>query len=250
MSFLKTNVTNEHNAKPPRIVVYGKAGIGKTTFAASSTKPLLIDLEGSADYLAVDKVKATNLQKVKETLLALQDEKHDYKTVVIDSLDWLERIIHEDICKQTGAKTITDKTNQTTAYGNGYIVAVNKFLDIRNMLDALRDSKNMSVILTAHSLVKTRNDPLDGDFDEHVLKMHEKTASAAVEWADAVLLIKKKSIESANAKSGRIEGETILVTSNTLGTTTKNRLHLPKEIPATWQNLLAAVGTNVFNPTN
>lgn len=89
MSLLQRVVTNEHGAKPPRIVVYGEAGIGKTTFAASATKPLLIDLEGSADYIDVAKAKPKNYAAVLELIDAVINEEHEYKTLVIDSLDWL-----------------------------------------------------------------------------------------------------------------------------------------------------------------
>lgn len=250
MSLLQKVVTNEHGAKPPRIVVYGEAGIGKTTFAASATKPLLIDLEGSADYIDVAKAKPKNYAAVLELIDAVINEEHEYKTLVIDSLDWLERLIHEDICTAVKAKTITEKTNAATGYGNGYILACNKFIDLRERLDIVRDKKHMSIILTAHTLVKKRDDPLDGDFDEYTLKLHEKFTGAAVEWADAVLLVKKKMISSEKSPNGKIQGETVLYAENMLGTKTKNRLGLPKEVPCNWNSFISAIGTNPFNNNN
>ena len=39
---------------------------------------------------------AKSLAEVNDELLALRDEEHDYKSVVIDSLDWLERLIFDE----------------------------------------------------------------------------------------------------------------------------------------------------------
>jgi hypothetical protein len=244
MSILQQAVTSAHGTKPPRIVVYGKAGIGKTTFAAGANKPLIIDLEGSADYIDVPKATPKNFLEFVQIIDALITEQHDYKTLIIDTLDWLEAMIHDEICKRTKAKTISDKHIAETAYGNGHILATNYFLDIRNKLDRLRAEKGMAIVLNAHTLIKKRNDPLDGDFDEHSLKLHDKFSAAAVEWADAVLLIKKKTIQSDKSPNGIKEIGRIMITSGVLGTTTKNRLYLPDEIPATWNDFINAINTN------
>jgi AAA domain len=244
MNILQTAVHNTHSTKPPRIVVYGKPGIGKTTFAAGANKPLIIDLEGSADYIDVPKANPKNFAEFTQIIDALLAEQHDYKTLCIDTLDWLESMIHEDICKRVKAKTITDKHVAETAYGNGHILATNSFIDIRNKLDRLRIEKGMAIVLNAHTLVKKRNDPLDGDFDEHALKLHDKFAGAAVEWADAVLLLKQKTIQSDKTPNGLKEVGRVMYTSGILGTTTKNRLYLPETIPATWNDFINAINTN------
>lgn len=244
MGILEQAVTNDHSTKPPRIVVYGKPGIGKTTFAAQSNKPIILDLEGSADYIDVPKATPKDYDQFMQLIDALLMENHEYKTVVIDSADWLEGFIHDDICKKSGATSISDKHKDATSYGKGHILAQNMMIEIRNKLDRMRAEKGMAVIITAHSVIKHRDDPLDGDYDEHVLKLHEKFAAALVEWADAVLLLKKKSIESSKTPSGRKELGRIMVASGVLGTTTKNRLHLPDEVPASWNDFINSINTN------
>lgn len=244
MSTLENMVTTEHAIKPPRVIVYGKPGVGKTTFACGTTKPLIIDLEGSADYIDVPKSHPETFEDVEVLLNALLNENHEFRTIVIDSLDWLEAKIHEYICTTYNAKSVNDKNNQATSYGQGNVLAANMFLGIRGKLQRLRDEKGCAIVLTAHTQIKSRNDPLDGEFDEHTLKMHDKIAAAAVEWADAVLLIKKKTIESSNAPSGKIEGGRILRTDGLIGTTTKNRLYLPPEVPANWSDFVNSINTN------
>jgi hypothetical protein len=251
MSLLQKVVTNEHGAKPPRIVVYGKEGVGKTPFAGNSTKAILMDLEGSADYYDFNKAKPKNFAACNQIIDALLNEEHDYKTLGLDTLDCLERFIHDEICISAKANSISDKSNGITAYGNGYILACNKFIAFRDKLDELRDKKNMSIILIAHTLIKSRSDPIDGDYEEHTIKLHDKFAAAAIEWADAVLLAKKKMINSDKSPNGKIESnETILYSSSMLGARTKNRLALPKEVPCNWNSFISAIGTNTFNNNN
>ena len=244
MSLLNQMITTDHGVKPPRIVVYGKPGIGKSTFAAGAAAPLFIDLEGSVDYMDVPKVRATTMQEVNQVVDALLHEHHEYKTLVIDSLDWLEELIHEDICKRLGIKQVNDSKHSDTSYNKGYVIAANDFIDLRMKLDALRDQKNMAIVLTAHTLVKNNNDPVDGDFSEHTIKVHHKFSAACTEWADAVLLLKRTQIESKNSPSGKIDGERVLIADGRLGTVTKNRLYLPDQFPATWDNFINSINTN------
>ena len=81
--------------KPPRIVIYGPHGIGKNTFAASAPRPVLINLEdGHPSGIPIDSFpKASSFSEVMEAMTALYSEDHDFETLVIDSLDWLEPLV-------------------------------------------------------------------------------------------------------------------------------------------------------------
>jgi hypothetical protein len=225
--------------KPPVVVVYGESGIGKTRFAASAPQPVFLDIEKGASYLDVPKVQPSSLAEVNGWLDVLLRDKHDYKTLVIDSLDWLEMLIHKHVCEESGAADIADKRNDATAYGRGHIRALNKFIAVREKLESIRTERGMAVIITAHSIVKRFDDPVEGGYDRHVLKTHERIHGACVEWADAVMLAKKKHVLGADGKTR--EGDRILLSSGTLSAIGKNRLKLPKEIPLSWNNFVASI---------
>src|SRR3990172_7443806 len=90
-------------AKPPRILLYGVEGIGKSTFGSQAPKPIFIQTEDGLDEIACDKFPlATTYDDVVAALGELRHEKHDYETVVIDSLDWLERLVWDKLCLQHG----------------------------------------------------------------------------------------------------------------------------------------------------
>ena len=52
---LLSHVQRGRNAKPPRILVYGTEGIGKSTFGSQAPKPIFIQTEDGLDEIACDK---------------------------------------------------------------------------------------------------------------------------------------------------------------------------------------------------
>jgi hypothetical protein len=54
---------------------------------------------------------------VLDALAALYCEEHSYRAVVIDSLDWLERLIWDDVCARFGVKYLEKADG---GYGKGY----------------------------------------------------------------------------------------------------------------------------------
>lgn len=84
---------------PRRMLVYGTAGIGKSTFATCAPSPIVIQTEDGLGEIDCHKFPvASSLAAVPENLGALYAEDHPYRTVVIDSLDWLERLIWARVC--------------------------------------------------------------------------------------------------------------------------------------------------------
>ncbi|HHK41312.1 MAG TPA: oxidoreductase, partial [Planctomycetaceae bacterium] len=76
---------------PPRLVVYGTEGVGKSTFASQAPAPIFIQTEDGLAEIDCDRFPlSTTFDDVTAALSELHSEKHDYQTVVIDSLDWLE----------------------------------------------------------------------------------------------------------------------------------------------------------------
>src|SRR5262249_38388869 len=86
--------------KPPRLMVYGTEGIGKSTFAAGAPQPVFIQTEDGLDQIDCAHFPlATSYEDVVAALSELRTEAHDYESVVIDSLDWLERLLWDKVCR-------------------------------------------------------------------------------------------------------------------------------------------------------
>ena len=126
---------------PRRLLLYGTQGIGKSTFAASSDSAMFIQTEDGLGEIGCDKFPlATTFDEVMTALRELYTQQHEYATVAIDSLDWLERLIWADVCNERNVTNIED-----IGYAKGYVFALDKWRNFLEGLTALRRDKGFTV---------------------------------------------------------------------------------------------------------
>src|SRR5690606_3777769 len=114
--------------KPPRILCYGIEGVGKSTLASNAPNPIFIQTEDGLDEIDCDKFPlATRYDEVLSSLVDLGREDHDYETVVIDSLDWLERLVFDKLCAEHSAGSIEQVAG---GYSKGYTLALTYWREI------------------------------------------------------------------------------------------------------------------------
>lgn len=220
--------------KPPRIFLYGIHGIGKTSWGAAAPNPIFIQTEEGANELDVARFPtATSAADVIGQLRSLYKEQHDYKTVVIDSADWLEDLIFGVLHK--------DFTDKELAYGKDALLAEQRLNDILTALNFLRDKKSMSCIIIAHSEIKRFNSPLTEPYDRYQPKLQHRLSSLLQEWADVVLFatfdVSVKKVDSGfnkEARRGVSAGDRLCYTEERPAFYAKNRYKLPEEMPLDW----------------
>jgi hypothetical protein len=73
-----------------KIFVYGESGTGKTTLACQFPAPVVFDLDGGAalygEKYKFDVLQSTDLATIKNSIVWLRENPHDYLTVVIDPI--------------------------------------------------------------------------------------------------------------------------------------------------------------------
>lgn len=221
--------------KAPRICIYGQHGSGKSTFAADCPNPVFIDIEGGADALEVDAFnRPRTFQEVCAQLKHLGTTKHDYKTIVIDSLDWLEKLIWNDTCQQVGASDIA-----AIPYGRGYKMAEVRWSDFLSQLQAL-NTHGMMVVLLAHCQITRFEDPERESYDRYNLDLHKSAGALCAEFVDVLgFLGYKIRTDVKDGKFGqsvvkaKSSGDRVLYLEERPAFTAKNRYRLPPviEIP-------------------
>ncbi len=82
----------------------------------------------------------------------LRVEQHDHKTLVFDTLDWLEPLLWAHICERDGKKNVEDY-----GYGKGHVAALDEWRLLVSRLERLRNERGMGVVLLAHSWIKPFN---------------------------------------------------------------------------------------------
>lgn len=182
MAFNLASISRTRRVRAPKVVICGAGKIGKSTFAASAPSAIGILTEQGMD--AIDSVAfpvAQTLDDVYSAIQSLMDEPHDFGTVYLDSLDWLEPLVHAHVCRANGWSDI-----EKPGYGKGYVAAAEEWRNLLAGLDALREQRGMGCILIAHDKIKRIEDPLTEGYDSHVLKLHDRASAIVAEWADVI----------------------------------------------------------------
>lgn len=231
------------NSLPPRVVIHGDGGVGKTTFAASAYKSIFLPFEDGLDGIEVDAFpRLGNYQDAIDAIASLAQDQHDYGTAVVDSLDWFEPLVWTDVAKAAGKNSIEE-----IPYGKGYAEALPMWRKFLDGLNYLRETRGMAVILIAHSEIKRFEAPDSEPFDRYQIKLHRGANAMVREWADIIgfahheTAIKKDSNGFSTRARGVATGRRMLRVAETPACVAKNRYSLPDVLPLSWEALVGAM---------
>lgn len=240
MSFL-SKVTRGPVKKPLLILIHGSPGVGKSTFAADFPSPIFLGSEDGTDH--IDVARLPELGSFKDVMAALgelQTQPHDFRTLVIDSIDWLEPVIFSSVCEEAGVDSIEDAYK---GYGRGYAAAIEKWRDLMAQLSALRTDRKMNIVAIAHSTVKRLDDVATGkQYDRVTLKLQEKASALWQEFVDAVLYctFDVKTLEEG-LKTRAFSAGRIIISEFSPHVVAKNRFGIPARLPLSAEAFFQAV---------
>ncbi len=246
MAFDLKSIKRGQDIRPPRIFVFGVEGIGKSTFAAGAPSPIFLQTEdgqGSLDVARFPMIESVD--QMRQALGTLYTERHDFQTVVLDSADWLETIIANEVEHTHDAKDL--------AYGKGALKQAEIWRELLGGFNALRNERDMSVILIGHCQIKRFDSPETEPYDRFQPKLQERSNALVREWADAVLFanyrtVVKKSEVGFNKEVARgiTTGERLLFTAEKPAYLAKNRYAFPDSLPLSWDAVSNAIAGRVL----
>lgn len=201
MAISKLKAVKPKTVEPSKakVLVFGEAGVGKTFFSLDFPSCFFCDSEGGASrahytdklekagamYFGIEQ-GAQNFDEVIEQVKALATEKHEYKTLVIDSIT---KLFNNEIAKE--AERLGDKD----AFGASKKPAIAKTRQLLNWLDRI----DMNVILIAHEAKEWAN--------EKQIGVKADTWEKMAYELDLVLNIKKQGdTRKAFIKKSRLQG--------------------------------------------
>ena len=237
------------NPGPVKMNIGGTDGIGKTTLAAGAPKPIFIKTEEGTRYVNTSSFPlCESFEDIMHRLKQLVQEKHDFKTVVLETTDWAEKLIQEEVARQKNVSSIED-----IGFGKGYTMTAEGFQKILRALDVLNDQKNMNVILLSHVAIRTFADPEREPYDRWELNLHKKVASKIREWVDFNLFANHQ-IRVTKSGSGFNEqtralamGDRMLFTKFSPAFDAKSRVPLPDKIELKWDSFIDEYKKSINN---
>ena len=230
-----------------RYMFYGPEGVGKSSLAADAPSPIFFDVEGGTDNIDVARypfqINADGSvppggyvpRTYAEVVAGIDDliaNPTGYETLVIDTIDALEALLHRHICEVHGKANV-----EAFGYGKGYNVALDEFRALLRKLEDLR-AKGISVVMLGHAIVKTFKNPTGEDYDKFQLRLNDKAAGLLKERSDVVGFIRfdggsaklKGDTAQTPRARGWVSGRRLIHLANDAAWDAKSRLALPAEL--------------------
>jgi hypothetical protein len=230
---VKINKGKKNRAR--RVLIYGENGVGKSSIAARFPKPLFLNIEdgiGDLDVDSTDVIKSVT--EFTGCLIELADS--DYETIVVDTIDWLEKLIFEDVAKRANKKTIED-----IGFGKGYQAVEQEWKSLFEGFTYLWN-QGRHIVFTCHEHLEKFSNPEGDSYNFWTPALHAKGSGCVAEWCDEVLFVRYKTNtvqkeEGFGAKRSIAIGgkERVIVCNKTATVEAKNRLGMPDEIPLSFE---------------
>ena len=228
---------------PPKIILYGRNGIGKSTFALKAPNPVFLDLDENIYELPCISNKTLGIpirtyDDVLGFLGTLFNEDHEFKTLVIDSLSSLEKLIIQKVLKDSNVASLA-----SFQYGQGYQKMMPLWDRVLEKLKNLWSHKKLIIIMLAHHKEKREEHLTGASYMQYQINLYEKSSELLRNWCSCVLFAEdeielENEIVEFNRSISKVKSSTRVL--HTDGGTTflaKNTYNLPLKLPLDWNVL-------------
>jgi hypothetical protein len=245
----------------PRVVIYGRPAVGKTSIAAYAPHPFFLMSPGETGLHTlldskqiqheVPNLEIDCWENYLGILEQLTTEKHGGETLVVDTINGMEKLANVFTCNRDYGGDMGEKGFMS--YQSGYrAVAMGAWKESLVALDRLRSTRGMMIVLLAHTGAAKVPNPMGMDYQKFAPAFDGRWAwETTYAWADIVLfadfdiaIAKEKGETKAKGRGG---DRRVLRTNWEPAFDAKNRHGFGSEIDMgnsgqeAWNNLAAAL---------
>jgi hypothetical protein len=192
MTFDLSSIKPTRKNTPTRILVYGESKVGKSVFASQADGVIFIPTEDGQDNIDTEAFPlCQSWQDVLSCVTTLYMEEHKYRTVVLDTADWAETLAHKKVVDDIDKAKVT--SIEHIGYGKGYTFAADLFRELLDGFNALRQKKEMQIIILCHTEIRRFDDPMTDSYDRWQIKLHRLISKMMFAWVDVIGFAQKDS---------------------------------------------------------
>lgn len=210
------------------VLIYGDPKIGKTTWAVNWPNSIVAATEAGLAGHNVHQVPIDSWTTLWGMYVSLRDEKHPYKTVIIDTIDAAYRMCSEHVCQRKGWEHESDAD-----LGKGWALVRSEFTRLLMKFQQLP----MGLVLVSHSTskkVRTRT----GDIEKALPNLPGQSKDVALNSVDILLYA---DVEETRTEAGERIVQRVLRTQPTPQYEAGCRVcSLPDPLPLDFAAFLAA----------
>jgi len=244
------------HAKPARVLIHAGPKTGKSTFFASAPGTVFLPCEDGLNGIQAiaivehGKTRYDTLEEFYAGLSWCEQNITQFSNVCIDSLDWLENLIIEHVCRSYNVKQIGAAAG---GFGKGYEEVFLIWRQIIARLDWL-NSQGKGIFLIAHSKAVEFADPMHDTYDVWEIKLYaNKKGQGALtlfkEWVDIIGFAEVERATITKTDSDRVRasetGRRLLHVNGCSGFLAGNRYSLPSPLPLDWNAFSHAMASTV-----
>ena len=212
-----------------RLFLYGPPKIGKSTFCAGMPDAVFAATEPGLNNLSVFQAPIASWKDFLQFCGEIAGGKHQFKTVIIDTIDRLYRLCETHVCESLNIITPEDMD-----YGKGRAKVNAEFFRVMDRLTSLP----YGLVFTSHAVTKEVKTP-GGNTDRTIPTLPDKVSQYIISLADVIGFASIRPVMQADGTTKR---ERVLCTKPHTDFDAGDRTgRLPESLPLSWAAFASAM---------
>jgi hypothetical protein len=245
MTDMMQNLKKGGGDKPPIGLVYGRPGVGKTTFGTFAPGCIFVQTEDGLTDPKLSHVPTFGVMTSYEDVLSAYEAvcnncvEQGWNTIVLDSIDRLNPLIIDYVCRANGWKKLEDG-----AYGKGKVAYVDEWRNHMSTMMEIRKHFGLGFLLLGHHKAVKVAPPDSDPFTQYSLTLPDEVSRILIGDCDFVLFATYPTHTISSSEQGFGKKTTRAVTERPVFFTAengarvaKNRYGMPEKLPLSWESV-------------